>query len=186
MVAQQPRPKAADEAPEASKTPANGAAKSWWRRFIAKRWFVALVVALLVVPTAGFVCLRPRPKPQPVVPPAEITLGMFQFAGGKGQDCCIAEAEFALAITLLSQVDDAARESLAARRLRVQQGVEQLLRNAHSADFDDPSLVELKRQMREQIDQTLGMRAIGEIIITDLKVRHGEHAAPPAAVAAGT
>ena len=151
---------------------------------MAKRWFVALVVVLLVVPVAGVVCLRPKPVPPPPVPPTEVTLGEFQFTGGKGQDCCIAEAQFALAITLLAPTDEAARETLAARRLRVQQGIEQLLRSAHSADFDDPSLVELKRQMREQIDQTLGLRAVSEIIITDLKLRQSDRAVPPVAATA--
>jgi hypothetical protein len=185
MATEQPKPKTAHEAQNASNAPASDAAKKGWRRLMAKRRFVAAVVALLaVVAIAGVIYSRPRPQPQvqAVAPPTEIALGKFQFAGGRGQDCCVAQADFALAITVLSQVDDTARETLAARRLRVQQGVEQLLRNTHSADFDDPSLVELKRQMREQIDQTLGMRAIGEIIITDLKVRHNPQAAPTAAV----
>jgi hypothetical protein len=190
MATQQPKLKAADEEPEGSKSPAAASATTGWRRFFTKRWFAALVVALLVVPIAGFIFLRPTSAPPtPVVPPTEISLGEFRFTGGKGQDCCLAEADFALAITLLSQVDDSARTALAAHRLRVQQGIEQLLRTAHSADFDDPPLTVLKRQIREQIDRTLNMRAVGEIIITDLKVRQSDRSvpatiAPPTAVTA--
>lgn len=185
MAAEQPRPNKAEEAPETAQPAANAAAKGRWRRLLAKRWPAILVVVALVMPMVGFLCFRPRVQPKVVVPPAEVALGMFDFAGGKAPDCCIAGAQFTLAVTLLSQVDEPAREALASRRLRVQQGVEQLLRNAHSGDFDDPELVELKRRMREQIDQSLGMRAISEIIITDLKVKYSDRGTPPVAATAG-
>jgi hypothetical protein len=190
MAAEQPKSRAADENSEVSKTSASESAKTVWWRFLTQRWFAALVVALLVIPIVGFLFLRPKSAPPtPVVPPTEITLGEFRFTGGKGQDCCLAEVDFALAVTLLSQVDDSARTALAAHRLRVQQAIEQLLRTAHSADFDDPPLTELKRRIREQIDRTLNMRAVSEIIITDLKVRQSDRSvpsavAPPTAVTA--
>ena len=59
---------------------------------------------------------------------------------------------------------------MAARKYHIQQDVEELLRKAHSGDFDDPGLTDLKRQLREQISQDIGVRAVSEIIVTDLKL----------------
>ncbi len=59
-----------------------------------------------------------------------------------------------------------------------------MLRKAHDGDFDDPSLRELKRQMQEQINQTLGMRAIAAVIMADLKLQGVRAAEPPMVTAA--
>ena len=60
------------------------------------------------------------------------------------------------------------------RRYAVQQDIEELLRQAHGADFADPVLGELKRQLQEQINRTLEMRAISQVIITDLELHQSD------------
>ena len=70
----------------------------------------------------------------------------------------------------MEPVDPLVKQRLAGRKYHVQQEVEELLRKAHSGDFEDPGLQELKRQLLEQINQALNLRAVAEIIITDLKL----------------
>lgn len=101
---------------------------------------------------------------------AEVALGSFRFEGAKNAKGRIAKAEFSIHIALLDQVNKAAHQRLQSRRFRVQQDIEELLRQAHSGDFDDPNLGELKRQLQEKVNETLGIRAIADVIITNLKI----------------
>ncbi len=102
----------------------------------------------------------------------EVTLGRFTFAAERGVDSPVQRAQFDLHIALIEELQPAARKLLAERRLRVQQDIEELLRRARGGDFDDPSLRELKRQLQEQVNTTLGLRAVGSVIITDLEVAY--------------
>jgi flagellar basal body-associated protein FliL len=145
---------------------------AWWRRFLTRKWLVILVVASIVVHGTGFAYFRLADRSPPVTTSPEVSLGLFRFEAGQNEIGRITRADFSLHIALLEQVDRAARGRLEAYRFRVQQGVEQLLRRAHGGDFEDPSLGELKRQLQEQINETLGMRAIADVIITDLKLQH--------------
>jgi len=145
-----------------------------WKRLIARYWIVGLAIVLLGVQFAMFGYLRSSASTTPTTP--EITLGDFFFEQSSGGEGLIEEAKFQLHIGLLPEVDRHARTRLAERRFKVQQGIEELLRQAHPADFEDPSLGELKRQFQEQINTALGMRAVSEIIITDLVIRRGRDA----------
>ena len=46
----------------------------------------------------------------------------------------------------------------------------------NSAQVEEPTLGELKRQLREQINATLGMKAIDDVIITNLSLKLPEPA----------
>ena len=118
----------------------------------------------------GFAYFTLRAHSAPVGPSPEVSLGLFRFVAEPTKGGGIASAEFSLHIALLSQVEEAARGELQAKRFRVQQAVEELTRRAHSGDFDDPLLTGLKRQLQEQINETLGIRVIADVIITDLKL----------------
>ena len=101
----------------------------------------------------------------------EVSLGTFHFKSEDAAGGGVSSAEFGLHIALLEQVDSAARRQLETHQFRVQQDIEELLRQAQSGDFKDPNLGELKRQLQEQINATLKMRAIADVIITDLKLK---------------
>ena len=58
---------------------------------------------------------------------------------------------------------------------------EELLRRAHGGDFEDPGLQELKRQLQERINQALGIRAVADVIVTDLRLRRSPRTGPSAA-----
>ena len=118
---------------------------------------------------AGLAYYRLRQRPEPA-PGAEIGLGDFHFEADKSEGGGISKADFSLHVALLEPVDPTARQRLAARKYHIQQDVEELLRKAHSGDFDDPGLTDLKRQLHEQINQAIGVRAVSEIIVTDLKL----------------
>ena len=187
MPAEQPNPKNRPEAPETPAAPAQpNKPKPSWRRFLTAKWIAVVVVASIVIHALGFLYYQVRGKTPVPTPVAEIPLGNFHYAGGRVEAGRIAAADFSLHITMLDRVDRAAREALDAHRFRVQQDVEQLLRQAHGGDFEDPTLGELKRQLREQINESLGIRAIAEVIITDLKVKYGDRQSHPVVNTADT
>ena len=166
-----------DAAPEQTDSPDSAAAvgavpsgKPAWKRVLGKSWVVLFVVVLIVLQFGLFAYLRHGSSALPMTP--EITLGEFRFEGAKDATP-VRAAEFELHIGILPEVDRDARLRLVARRYKVQEGIEELLRRAQATDFEDPALAELKRQLQEQINTSLGLRSVREIIITDLKLTRG-------------
>jgi len=151
-------------------------------RFSGKRLLHKKTLAVLLCATIAIqaVCLgyyKFKVRLPASEPSEEVELGRYCFVANAMEQGQVVGAEFTLHIALLAQVDEEAQARLAERKFRVQQDVEQLLRQAHAGDFDDPKLGELKRELQEQINETLGMRAIAEVIITNLSLQRS----PPAA-----
>ena len=148
--------------------------RAFWKRLLTLKWFVVLLVLTIVVQGGFFTyyqCVARTPAP---TPDAEVGLGDFGFRAGQAEKGRIVAAEFSLHLALLPQFTEAAHLRLETHKFRVQQDIEELLRQAHGADFDDPTLTELKRQLQEQVNETLGIRAIADVIITDLKLTINE------------
>jgi len=157
--------------PTGNEAPAESSKKAGWaKRFLNPKWLGAVVVVLLFLQGGGFLVYRLSTHAGGSSDLAEVDLGNYQFIANELERGRIVGAEFSLHIALLPQVAEEARLRLEQRKFRVQQGVEQLLRQAHGGDFDDPTLGELKRQLQEQINETLGMRAISDVIVTDLQL----------------
>lgn len=159
-----------DEPGEAG-TSAGAPAKSRWKRLLGKTWVVLFVVVLIALQFGLFAYLRSGSSVIPTTP--EITLGEFCFENASATASPIRRAEFELHVGVLPEVDRDARLRLIARRYKVQQAIEELLRRSQATDFEDPALAELKRQLQEQINTSLGLRSVSEIIITDLKLTRG-------------
>jgi flagellar basal body-associated protein FliL len=106
----------------------------------------------------------------------EIPLGDYRFVAEEHEPGQVTEAEFDLHIELVRQAERPARRMLEARRQKVRQNVEELLRTAHGGDFNDPALRELKSQLQKRINETLGIRAVADVIVTELQM---ERAQPP-------
>lgn len=158
-------------------------------RGVGRTWVVVLLTLWTLGNAAGFAFFRGQGRVAVEVPNPEIGLGDFKFRADLAERGPVAAAQFSLHVAFAPQSEQAGRERLAVRKFRVQQDVEELLRRAHGADFDDPRLRELKRQIQEQINETLGTRAVADVIITDLVVepsseRAAERAEPAAAAAA--
>jgi hypothetical protein len=173
---------------------ANSGAVSWRQRLVtwftqrlSRRLLAVLLAASLVMNAAVFVYVRScgiATVARPSSP--EFELGAFEFRGSETAGTVVEGAKFSLCISLLDGVESAAREHLTARRHGIQQAVEELLRTAHSDDFEDPSLRGLKRQVQEQINGVLGMRAISEVIITNLVLKRGRQPADGKTQTAGS
>ena len=159
--------------------------RSVLRQMATVHWIVLLIVLSVIVHGIGFVCYRIGARGKGAVGEPEISLGEFQYRAAPGEHSPLTDATFDLYITLLDAPNLKAREQLAARRYRVEQDIEQLLRRAHAGDFDDPNVAELKRQIQEQINESLGMRVVADVIVTNLKLRFAEQAGPPPTTAAG-
>lgn len=173
MSEQAHRPAAA--APDGQPPPV---AVPWRHRVIAwignqlSRGVLAILLVVSLLANAGILVYLRLPKPPASATPTspEVELGTFQFLASDPPGAPVRAARFSLYISLLDGVDRTARQHLLANQHRVHQAVEELLRTAHSGDFEDPSLAGLKRQMQEQINGVLRMRAISEVIITDLSL----------------
>ncbi len=143
-------------------------------RLFTRKWLLILLGLSVVGHVIGLTCSQLRATRDAAALGPEVSLGEFRFLAEPDEGGRVLRAEFRLHIALLGQVEAAARRELAAKRLRVQQAVEELMRRAHGGDFDDPLLAELKQQIQEQINETLGVRVIDDVIITELKLERRE------------
>ena len=63
------------------------------------------------------------------------------------------------------------RDLMNSKHNRVRQDIEQLLRRARDADFSEPSLAGLKRRIQEQVNETVRMRVVADVIFTELSLQ---------------
>jgi len=162
-----------DGGPQATKS-------AWYRRFLDWRWLVVLLVVSLVLHGMGLATYRLLGSTRDREPTPEVALGTYHFLAAPREPGQVESASFSLHIALLEHVEAPARQRLRDRQHRVRQDVEELLRRAHGGDFEDPTLAGLKRQLQEQINDTLGMRAISDVIITNLELTHRQPSTGPA------
>jgi flagellar basal body-associated protein FliL len=166
-------PQKRDQKTEGNEEPA--AAKPRLRdRLTTKKGLLLLLGASMLLHCAGLAVLltvifSASEALEP--PPLEIAVGDFEFLADPADLGRIDQATFSLHIALLPQIREKARKKLDDHRYRVREEIEELLRQAHSGDFEDPTLGELKRQMQERINKTLGLRALSDVIITQLELR---------------
>jgi flagellar basal body-associated protein FliL len=147
-------------------------------------WLVFLVISTLVIHGIGLAYYKLSSNRTTVEYSPEISVGNFEFTADKTAGGRVAGAEFSLYITALEGLDRIARTRLTSYKYRVQQEIELLLRQAHSGDFGDPALSDLKRQIREQINQVLGNRVVSDVIIANLKITSSNN--KESSTAAGT
>jgi len=142
--------------------------KSPWKRLLTRKVLAILLGASLFTQTVGLFAYLARAASE-AEEGVEVDLGQYDFDCRAAPPGGVSAGRFWLHIALLEEVDDTARQQLRQSKFRVRQGVEQLLRDTVSEDFDDPDLGDLKLRIQEQINGTLGQRAIAEVIITGLE-----------------
>jgi hypothetical protein len=178
---------AADKTKNAAKETAEGdAPKGRFRWRGLKRGGLTLGLASLVAGTVvahGLLLVLHRWGAAPTAEQShEATLGQFHYVARGPGEVGIQGATFELSVALLDDMAPLGRARLEARKHKVQQNVEELLRRAHPGDFDDAALAGLKRHLQTQINDALGVRAISEVLITDLvlegRITPGKPATP--------
>ncbi len=159
-----------DAAPEGqAQAPAKFALVRRVLRGVTSRVALAALLAVSVgMQGVGYWYFRGTSAPS--IPAGEVTLGEFLFEGTQPSTASIESAAFTLHLDLLEAVDQQARRRLEQRHFRVEQDVQELIRMAKGADFEPSSIAQLKRTLQERINASLEMRAIHEVIITDLRV----------------
>ncbi|MCH8923693.1 MAG: hypothetical protein IIA67_11175 [Planctomycetes bacterium] len=172
-----------DESPQEPKAPQR---KKLWSRLANRRTLAAILAASVIAHGVGFIYYNKLRHI--IVQSPEVGLGEFEFEGVDTRLSPVTRATFSLHVSLLSDIEPRARTRLYTRRFRVQQDIEQLLRESQGGDFEDPKLDEIKNRIQEQINITLDMRAIEQVIVTDLAVTRVGKNAPltPAATAGAT
>ncbi len=145
----------------------------WWRNLLDPKWLAVFLGLAILVPGMMY-ALGHLGSPSQTSEPAhgEVRIGEFRFLADSSHRSPIVAATFSLHLALIPEAEALAREKLASHKYRVQQGVEQLLRRARGTDFEDPSLGDLRRQLQEQINETLGIRAVADCIVTDLDLMY--------------
>ena len=111
------------------------------------------------------------PQPSPEVP-----LGQFTFVSSQAEAGQVVQADFTIHVALSEELEKEGQRRIEKRKFRLQQDMEELLRGAHSGDFDDPLLRGLKEKLKERVEKTLGIRAVAYVIITGLKTDRSESA----------
>jgi flagellar basal body-associated protein FliL len=168
---------------EEAQTESSSKGKSRFALFSPKSvpyWLAFLLISTLVIHGIGWAYYKAVNAIVPVELSPEIEVGNYKFMADKTSGGRLSGAEFSLYITALEGLDRIARTRLASHKFRVQEEIESLLRQAHSGDFDDPSLNDLKRQIREKINQTLGNRVVSDVIIANMKITTSNNKEPAA------
>jgi len=168
---------------EEDKNEASPAKKSMFALFgqqTMQYWLAILLISTVVFHGLGLTYYKLNSNRVPLENSPEISLGNFQFTADKTAGGRIVGADFSLYITALEGLDRIARTRLAAYKYRVQEEIEALLRQAHSGDFEDPALSDIKRQIREQIDHVLGNRVVSDVIVANLKIASRDNKVPAA------
>jgi flagellar basal body-associated protein FliL len=168
---------------EEAKTEPSSNSKARFALFRAKTvpyWLAFLLISTLVIHGIGWAYYKAVNTSAAVEFSPEIGVGNYKFTADKTAGGRLSSAEFSLYITALEGLDRIARTRLASHKFRVQEEIESLLRETHSGDFDDPALNDLKRQIRERIDQTLGNRVVSDVIIANLKITASNNKEPAA------
>jgi flagellar basal body-associated protein FliL len=174
---------------EEAQTESSSKSKSKFALFSAKSvpyWLAFLLISTLVIHGIGWAYYKAASASVPVELSPEIDVGNYKFMADKTSGGRLSSAEFSLYITALEGLDRIARTRLASHKFRVQEEIESLLRQAHSGDFDDPSLNDLKRQIRDKINQTLGNRVVSDVIIANMKISTSNNKEPAAAADAAS
>ncbi len=152
-----------------------------WRQLADPRALAAILVVSLVINAVAVTGSFGRgEKGIAEEKLSEIPLGEFHFRASPDERGHIATAEFSLHVALLPKAEQTARQRLTEQKYRVKQDIEELIRQAHSGDFEDPTLSGLKRQLQAQINEALRLRAVEAVVITDLRTTPNEHRAAAA------
>jgi flagellar basal body-associated protein FliL len=151
----------------AADAPADPASKQrWWEALLTQRWLIVLVVGSLLVHAVVFGIARKTAGR--AAPPTEYTLGTFSFISPVAGDSHAPPGKFDLHVRFLDELDSVARQRITAHQFRVRESIEDLLRSSAGMNLDDQSLTRLKHQIQQRIDDDLDLRAVAEVIITDL------------------
>lgn len=142
------------------------------KALLRQRWALALIAVLVLIHAGiiGYIRMNGGVTIGYLSP--EVTLGEFQFTAlhSDAVNQPIERAKLRLHVSLLHSAERKGRILLTLHKNKLQQEIEQLLRQAHGGDFEDPTLAELKRQIQAMINETVGHRIIAEVLITDLSI----------------
>lgn len=158
--------------------PANAKTR-WWKSLLTPRWLVVFVAVSLVIHSVIFVLVR-RSSARPAIPP-EYTVGAFNLIAGQPGDTHGVPGKFELHVRFIDDLQSQANARIANHQFRVREAIENLLRKSHGIELDDQAIARLKHQIQEQIDQAIDLRAVAEVMITDLTIEPLSGEAPATA-----
>ncbi|NQT38727.1 MAG: hypothetical protein HQ581_14625 [Planctomycetes bacterium] len=169
MAESKPNPTETEGA-EIEASPAPPPGRTWLFKLATRRWLGIFLGVSLLTHGVVLVCYGLSTGGSGAGLPPEVTLGEFTFTAEDESDSPVASAVFTVHLSLIAEVAQTAEQLLQVNKFRVQQDIEELLRQAHGGDFEDTDLGDLKHRLQEQISETLSARVIAQVIITDLQL----------------
>ncbi|MDA7977788.1 MAG: hypothetical protein MPJ50_03330 [Pirellulales bacterium] len=153
--------------------------KSLVDRCLRPRVMLSLAVSSFVIHSALYWYYSTLPTDHS----REVALGEFHYVaytsdGSIAEAALVSSADFELHVILIPTVEERARKLITLRERKLRQEIEELIRQSRDSEFADPLLVELKRRLLGQINHTLGIKAIEEVLITELQLSQREAESP--------
>ncbi len=178
MAESKPNPTETDGA-DTEASPATPRGRRWLAHLATRKWLGIFLGVSLLTHGVVLVCYGLSMGGGGDGLPPEVTLGEFTFTPEDAGDSPVTSAVFTVHLSLIAELAPTGERLLEVNKFRVQQDIEELLRQAHGGDFEDSELGDLKHRLQEQIGETLGTRVISQVIITDLQIgrtlsRHGD------------
>jgi flagellar basal body-associated protein FliL len=159
-----------------------------WSKSLLIRWIVAIVLGSIVVDCALFFLLRKSLQP-PAPVPVELEVGSFDFVAAREATTDIEPlsqpAKFDIHVRFIDDLERPGRELLTAHRHRVRESIENLLRKSQQVELSDPAMARLKHEIQQRIDDALDIRAVAEVIITNLRIDSANRTAAAATISDG-
>lgn len=140
----------------------------WWKSVLVQRWLAALVIVSLVLHFTAFVLLR-KSVSKTIVQP-EFTVGTFTLTADEHGYGHGTSGKFDLHVRFIDDLDATARTRMTSHEFRVRESIENLLRGAQGIELNEQILTRLKHQIQDRIDDAIDMRAVAEVLITDLTI----------------
>ncbi len=128
---------------------------------------VVLLVTLAILQPLAVAAYLIVKSPSQSQSSQEILLGKFRFTAPPDDPGKLRACEFHIALILSREWRAWADGKIRQEPGRFRQAVEEVLREARSSDFADPSFRTLRRVLRERLNDLLGVAAVTEVFITE-------------------
>jgi len=138
-------------------------------RAVSRNGLMIVLAVSLIVNGATLTMMGSQDDSVAAEPTPEVPLGQFRFVSSQAEAGQVVTADFTIHVALSEELEEEGHRRIEQRKFRLQQDMEELLRGAHSGDFDDPLLRGLKEKLKDRAEKTLGIRAVAYVIITGLK-----------------
>jgi len=158
-----------------------------WAFLLSPRWLLGLGAASLLIQGGAYYWFHKRTAEAPPAVGREMKLGSFEYGRFNTREKQFQRGRFDLSVRLVENLGTSQRRQLEHQEQRFQQAVEETMRRARAADFNDPRFIRLRNHIQQRLNDELGFDWADEVMVNNPMVERpkDEAAASPADPAAG-